>query len=64
MKVKCRISHEQTHENGGFKIYEAGKFYNIENPDPKYFETTEEQAKTLNEPEKKETKKYKGGYEK
>ena len=38
MKVKCKISHELSFEGGGFRRYEAGQTYDIEEPDMEFFE--------------------------
>lgn len=40
MKAICKISHEQTNmEGGGFRRYEAGQEYEVDSPDPAYFDT-------------------------
>jgi len=39
MKVICKISHEtMTSETGGFRRFEAGKTYDVEEPDLMFFD--------------------------
>jgi len=67
MKVKCIISHEQTLKNSGFRIYEAGRTYEVENPDPKYFEIEKETENRISQKDAEQasmTEKRKGGYNK
>lgn len=48
MKYICKISHEQMNiDGGGFKRYEAGKIYDMENPDMEFFELIEGTAPDL-----------------
>ena len=51
MKVKCKISHELSFEGGGFRRYEAGQTYDIEEPDMEFFENEAKNKGTVPEAE-------------
>ena len=42
MKVMCIMSHEQP-TAGGFMRYEAGREYDVENPEPKFFDLSKDE---------------------
>lgn len=45
MKVKCIVSHEKIEENGKFTRYQAGKIYELEKYNKKYFVPVENKKK-------------------
>lgn len=47
MRVLCLVSHEQPgDEPGKFTVYEAGKEYDVDDPEPGLFRLPEDKPKT------------------
>jgi len=48
MKVICTISHEIPRGNGKFDVYEAGKIYDLDKYESRYFSPTNSKLKIKN----------------